>query len=95
MMSDKETNWWLPGINVILLNLRLLSYNADDKLEQLGGKAKYMIQVGCIFCLLCLLWEFEVGMRCVVVGVLRLVEQFFFDCLGSRLFEAVLSAHDH
>ena len=43
MDGDKESNWFLPIINVVCRHLRLVSYSADAVLEQRGEKAKHMI----------------------------------------------------
>lgn len=43
MLADKNTNWWLPAINAVLLQLRLSSYRADLMLERNGEKTKYIM----------------------------------------------------
>jgi len=42
--SEKDTNWWLPAIDVVMLQLRLTSYKADGELVRMGKKEKYAIQ---------------------------------------------------
>ena len=45
MESDKESNWLLPLINVLVRQLRLSSYGADHALEVANQKPRHMIEV--------------------------------------------------
>lgn len=42
--ADKESNWFLPIVNVVLRQLRVCSYAADGALERVGEKTKHMIE---------------------------------------------------
>jgi len=44
IVKDKDTNWWLPAINVVVLQLRIASYRADEALEQQGHKEKHKVE---------------------------------------------------
>jgi len=44
IQSQKDTNWWLPAIDVVMLQLRLTSYKADGELSRTGKKEKYAIE---------------------------------------------------
>lgn len=41
--ATKDENWWLPGINSVVLQLRMLSYKADTEAERLGQKPESMM----------------------------------------------------
>ena len=45
MEADRESNWSLPLINVVLRQLRVCAYGADALLESSGEKPRHMIEV--------------------------------------------------
>lgn len=45
MEAERESNWSLPVINVVMRQLRMCAYGADALLESSGEKARHMIEV--------------------------------------------------
>lgn len=43
IIKDKDTNWWLPAVDAVVLQLRVTSYRADDFLEKKGQKTKHKV----------------------------------------------------
>lgn len=44
MMKDRDTNWWLPMINVVLLQLRKYSYKAEAARDPSEKATSYIVQ---------------------------------------------------
>ena len=42
--NQKDTNWFLPAVRVVTLQLRLCSIAADELLQRKGEKTKYILE---------------------------------------------------
>jgi len=44
IMKDRDTNWWLPAVNVVLLQLRKYSYKAEETRDAADKATSYIVQ---------------------------------------------------
>jgi hypothetical protein len=44
IMKDRDTNWWLPAVNVVLLQLRKYSYRAEETRDAADKSTSYIVQ---------------------------------------------------